>query len=104
MDGSVAYTMDFFVDELAADGVALVLAAPSRSVLLTLQRSRLNLKVRPENVQLTVAEGVDRARGLAAAAIAADAEKAAAAEAERLDAGKASGSETPPAEESDKSA
>lgn len=63
-DGAATFTFDFFMDELADDGVTLVLANPGKPVLLALQRANLVYKLRPENLQLTLGEAMGRARAL----------------------------------------
>lgn len=61
-DGSAAYTFDHYVDELADEQVTLIFANPNKRLILAFQRSNMIMKIRPENVQLTMAEAMSRAR------------------------------------------
>lgn len=60
-DGAVAHNFKFYLNELEDDGITLVLANPSKRVLLALQRASLMTRIRPENLQLTMAEAMTRA-------------------------------------------
>lgn len=63
-DGATCYNLSYYIDELADDGISIVMANPAKCVVLALQRSALILKMRPDNIQLTMDEALGRAREL----------------------------------------
>jgi len=66
MDGAVTHNFRYFLQELEDDGLTLVLCNPNQRVMLRIQRANLMVKIRPENVQLTMAEALARARMIVA--------------------------------------
>lgn len=50
------------------DSITLILANPNKRVLTVLQRANLVFVIRPENIQLTMAEAMTRAKEVAIAA------------------------------------
>ncbi|KAL4428322.1 hypothetical protein ABPG75_002411 [Micractinium tetrahymenae] len=61
IDSSAMHFLDDFIDELATDGIELVLANPSQQVLLALKRSNLVKKIKEDNVHVNMADAVDHA-------------------------------------------
>ena len=60
-DAAFCENMYHYMNELEDDNITLVLANPTKSVLLTLQRSGMIAKIKPENIQLTVDDALNRA-------------------------------------------
>lgn len=61
-DGSACESLKYYLQQLEDDGLTLVIANPGKSMLLSLQRSGLIVKLRPENLQLTLPEALARAQ------------------------------------------
>lgn len=61
IDSSAMHFLDDFIDELAQDGIELVLANPSQQALLQLKRSKLIHKIKEENVHVNMADAVAHA-------------------------------------------
>lgn len=66
IDGAFCYTFKFYLEELRRDGISLVLANPSKKVILKLQRSALIVQVRPENLQQNMDDALARAHEIIA--------------------------------------
>lgn len=62
IDGAFMDSLQYFLNELEDDQVTLIFANPNRKMVLAFQRSGLIVKIRPENLQLTVDEAMARAR------------------------------------------
>lgn len=61
IDSSAMHFLDDFLDELATDGIELVIANPSQQVLLALKRSNLVKKIKEDNVHVNMADAVSHA-------------------------------------------
>lgn len=61
IDSSAMHFLDDFIDELAGDGIELVLANPSQQVLLALKRSKLLAKIKQVNVHVNMADAIGHA-------------------------------------------
>ena len=61
VDAAFTETMYHYLNELEDEHISLILVSPTRSVLLTLQRSGLLAKIQPENIQMTMDDALKRA-------------------------------------------